>query len=162
MERENGFGVLSSLLTTKLCQPQPDLAAGTESPGDPSKIQQSVPDLSLTILIETLKFVGYRMDKPEDSVINNPLAYRILLVDMDFWRSAEPKVQKVYYEQFMMFGLHSKFHQFNTKRLLRMRRIHLSYCYNYELLAYLSRHHEEVARRTQRRDVHYRDVRILP
>ena len=122
MERENGFGVLSSLLTTKLCQPQPDLAAGTESPGDPSKIQPSVPDLSLTILIETLKFVGYRMDKPEDSVINNPLAYRILLVDMDFWRSAEPKVQKVYYEQFMMFGLHSKFHQFNTKRLLRMRR----------------------------------------
>lgn len=126
MERENGFGVLSSLLTTKLCQRQPNLAAGTESPGDLSKIQQSVLDLSLTILVEILKFVGYRMDKPEDSVINNPLAYRILLVDMDFWRSAEPKVQKLYYEQFMMFGLHSKFHQFNTKRLLRMRRI-LSY-----------------------------------
>lgn len=127
MERENGFGVLSSLLTTKLCQRQPDLAAGTASPGDISNIQQSVPDLSLTILMEILKFVGYRMDKPEDSVINNPLAYRILLVDMDFWRSAEPKVQKLYYEQFMMFGLHSKFHQFNTKRLLRMRRIFSSY-----------------------------------
>lgn len=122
MERENGFGVLSSLLTTKLCQLQPNLAAGPDPPGDLSKIPQSVPNLSLTVLVEILRFVGYRMDKPEDSVINNPLAYRILLVDMDFWRSAEPTVQKLYYEQFIIFGLHSKFHQFNTKRLLRMRR----------------------------------------
>ena len=134
MERENGFGVLSSLLTTKLCQRMPNLAAGTESPGDLSKIQQNVAHLSLTILVEILKFVGYRVDKPEDSVINNPLAYRILLVDMDFWRSAEPKVQKLYYEQFMMFGLHSKFHQFNTKRLLRMRRVLSSYDDTCELL----------------------------
>ena len=123
MERENGFGVLSSLLTTKLCQTQPSLAAGTESREDLSKIQQSVPNLSLTVLVEILRFVGYRMDKPEDSVINNPLAYRILLVDMNFWRGAESTVQKLYYEQFITFGLHSKFHQFNTKRLLRMRRI---------------------------------------
>lgn len=106
MERENGFGVLSTLLTTKLCQ---------------ADIQQSAPNLHLTVLAEILRFVGYRMDKPEDSVINNPLAYRILLIDMDFWRSAEPAIQKLYYEQFIVFGLHSKFHQFNTKRLLRMR-----------------------------------------
>lgn len=121
MERENGFGVLSALLTTKLCQGQSNVATGLESPRGLSKIQQSVPNLSLTVLAEILKFVGYRIDKPEDSVINNPLAYRILLVDMDFWRSAESAVQKLYYEQFTVFGLHSKFHLFNNKRLLRMR-----------------------------------------
>ena len=123
MERENGFGVLSALLTTKLCQGQSNMAAGPESPGGLSKIQRTDSNLSLTILAEILKFVGYRMDKPEDSVINNPLAYRILLVDMQFWRSAEPAVQKFYYEQFVVFGIQSKFHQFNTKRLLRMRRL---------------------------------------
>ena len=121
MERENGFGVLSSLLTTKLCQGQLNVAAAPESPRDLSTIQQSVPNLPLIALAEILKFVGYRTDKPENSVINNPLAYRILLVDMELWRSAEPAVQKLYYEQFIVFGLHSKFHHFNTKRLLRMR-----------------------------------------
>ena len=122
MERENGFGVLSALLTTKLSQGQSNIGTGPESPRALAKTQQAVPNLPLTILAEILKFVGYRMDKPEDSVINNPLAYRILLVDMDFWRSTEPAVQKLYYDQFIVFGLHSKFHQFNTKRLLRMRR----------------------------------------
>ena len=122
MERENGFGVLSALLSTKLSQGKYDDAVGPELPSHLSKPQESAPSLALTVLVEILEFVGYRMDKPEDSVINNALAYRILLVDMDFWRSAEPTVQKLYYEQFVVFGSRSKFHQFNTKRLLRMRR----------------------------------------
>ena len=109
MERENGFGVLSALLTTKLCQ-------------GPSEIADAH-SLPLAVLKEILRFIGYRIDKPEDSVINNALAYRILLVDMNIWRSAEPAVQKLYYEQFVVFGAHSKFHQFNTKRLLRMRKL---------------------------------------
>ena len=162
MERDNGFGVLSALLTTKLCQRHFDVTAQPQLPGEISNTEQNVPNLPLTILAEILKFVGYRIDNPEDSVINNPLAYRILLVDMDFWRSTDPAVQKVYYEQFVVFGVHSKFHQFNTKRLLRMRRFPLSYCYTYELLAYFSRHHEEVARCIERRNIHYRDFRILP
>ena len=157
MERDNGFGVLSTLLANKLCSGHFDAATGPELPRNLSKTQHNVPNLPLTVLAEILKFIGYRMDKPEDSVINNPLAYRILLVDMDFWRSAEPVVQKLYYEQFIVFGLHSKFHQFNTKRLLRMRRF-LSLCSNTcGLLTRSSRHHEEVARRTERRNVHYRD-----
>ena len=122
MERENGFGVLSALLSTKLSQGKYDDAAWPELPSDLSKTQQSVHSLPLTVLAEILKFVGYRLDKPEDSVINNALAYRILLVDMEFWRGAKPTVQKLYYEQFIVFGSLSKFHHFNTKRLLRMRR----------------------------------------
>lgn len=162
MERENGFGVLSSLLTTRLCQGQSNIATAPESPRGLPKIQQSVPDLPLIVLVEILKFVGYKTDMPEDSVINNPLAYRILLVDMTFWRSAEPAVQKLYYKQFITFGLHSKFHQFNTKRLMRMRRFFSSYDSTRSLLTCFSRYHEEVARRTQRRKIHYRVVRILP
>ena len=122
MERDNGFGVLSTLLTTKLCQKHIDVNAGPELPKGVSKTEQNVLNLPLAVLVEILKFVGYRMDKPEDSVINNPLAYRILLVDMDFWRTTDPTVQELYYDQFMVFGVHSKYHQFNTKRLLRMRR----------------------------------------
>ena len=41
---------------------------------------------------------------------------------MNFWRSTNSAVQKLYYEQFIVFGVNSKFHQFNTKRLLRMRK----------------------------------------
>lgn len=154
MERENGFGVLSSLLTTKLCQEKFQVAAAPASPQGLSKVSQMVPNLPLTVLAEILKFVGYRTDKPEDSVINNPLAYRILLVDMDFWRTAEPAVQKLYYEQFIVFGLHSKFRQFNTKRLLRMRRFLSSYGTCASLTCF-PRHHEEVAGSTQRRDFYY-------
>ena len=122
MERDNGFGVLSTLLTTKLCQAHFDVNAEPELPKGVSKIEQNVLNLPLAVLVEILKFVGYRMDMPEDSVINNPLAYRVLLVDMDFWRTTNPAVQKLYYEQFLVFGVHSIHHQFNMKRLLKMRR----------------------------------------
>lgn len=161
MERDNGFGVLSALLTTKLCQEHFNVTARPELPRGVSNIEQNVLNLPLTILAEILKFVGYRIDNPEDSVINNPLAYRILLVDMEYWRSTDPAVQKLYYEQFVVFGVHSKFHQFNTKRLLRMRRPSPLYDYAYGLLTYFSRHNEEVAGCIERRNIHYRDFRIL-
>ena len=158
MERDNGFGVLSALLANKLCSGHFDVATRPELSRNLSKTQHDVPNLPLTVLAEILKFIGYRMDKPEDSVINNPLAYRILLVDMDFWRSAETAVQKLYYEQFTVFGLHSKFHHFNTKRLLRMRGFLSLYSNTCGLLTCCSRHHEEVARCTERRNFHYRDL----
>ena len=153
MERENGFGVLSTLLTTKLCQGQLDSAPTLESPAGLSETQKTLPNVPLLVLMELLKFVGYRKDTPEDSVINNPLAYRILVVDMDFWRSAAPIVQNLYYDQFITFGLRSKFHQFNTKRLLRMRRLSCPNANTCGLLTCFSRHHEEMARCTQRRNI---------
>lgn len=133
MERENGFGVLSTLLSAKLNGSIADSATPLESPQTPASNQPSTPSMSLRVLGEILKFIGYRTDKPEDSVINNALAYRILLVDMDYWRSAEPSVQKVYYEQFIVFGIRSKFHAFNTKRLSRMREFYFKQCTDIEL-----------------------------
>ncbi len=123
MERENGFGVLSTLLNTKLASGTIDNPKLANSPTPPSSDQLSPSGFSLKILTQILKFVGYQVDKPEDSVIINPLAYRILLVDTENWRNAEPAVQKLYYEQFVSFALRSKFHQFNAKRLTRMRKL---------------------------------------
>ena len=123
MERENGFGVLSTLLNTKMASSTIDNPQTPNPPMPPSSDQLLPSELSLNILTKILKFVGYRVEKPEESVIINPLAYRILLVDNESWRNAEPPVQKLYYEQYVSFALRSKFHQFNAKRLARMREL---------------------------------------
>ena len=104
VERENGFGVLAGLLTIKMEQIDSE-------------------ELALGILDRILWFVGYDDIQPENSIINNPLAYRILLVDLDIWRSCSAKVQKRYYEQFAIFAKGSKHHHFNMKRLSRMRKV---------------------------------------
>ena len=122
MEREHGFGVLSALLSTKLSQvsarPSQSSGSPTQNPTD-HKVAHSLAMRALAVILE---FVGYQADRPEESVINNPLAYRILLVDMDYWRIADPAVQKIYYQQFTVFGVQSKSRVFNTKRLARMRK----------------------------------------
>lgn len=121
MERENGFGVLANLIAAKLDQGNSIDNNGIEFSARDSDYNKSRESLSLKILNLILDFLGYRAQKPEDSVINNPLAYRILLVDFDTWRTNTPLVQKLYYKQFEVFGVSSKYHQFNTKRLSRMR-----------------------------------------
>lgn len=126
MERENGFGVLGNLIAAKLGAATGRVPNGTQSPTVFRGDHQNLESLSLGIVALILKFVGYRIEKPEDSVIINPLAYRVLIVDFDLWRSAAPAVQKLYYEQFTDFGVNSKYHVFNTKRLSRMRPWHPS------------------------------------
>ena len=117
MERENGFGILANILTNKLMKF--DLHHESQNP-DPAPGDVSSTRPSFKILRLILEFVGYRADKTVESVINNPLAYRVLLVDLDIWRHSSSEVQKFYYKQFTTFAVHSKYHQFNTKRLSRM------------------------------------------
>ena len=121
MERENGFGVLSSLLSSKLSLGLKRTMGEVESLNGVSDDNQEYDRLPLEVLNLILEFIGYRQDKPEDSVINNPLAYRVLLVDSDIWRSTGPIVQMLYFRQFTVFGMSSKYHRFNAKRLSRMR-----------------------------------------
>lgn len=121
MERDNGFGVLANLLAAKLTTGNSRISNGDRSPAIVHGNNRSDELLCLDVLTLILNFVGYRKENPEDSVIDNPLAYRVLLVDFDLWRSAAPSVQMLYYEQFTAFGIKSKYHQFNTKRLSRMR-----------------------------------------
>lgn len=118
MEKDNGFGTLANLLRTKEARG----IVGEE------------------LLKLVLSFVGYNHTFPEyvashicenprtddfllrESIIINPLAYRILLVDFDMWRKADIETQKKYFAQFVTFGQGSKYHHFNSKRLYRMRK----------------------------------------
>ncbi|KAH0562402.1 hypothetical protein GP486_002903, partial [Trichoglossum hirsutum] len=121
MERENGFGILGTLLRGKMGAGA--IIAPNDS-GHHSVVEGAAEErdkLSFELLSLVLGFVGYRHDKPEESIIVNPLAYRILLVDFDMWRKTAPITQKQYYKQFAIFGNNSKFHHFNSKRLFRMR-----------------------------------------
>ncbi|KAL9101653.1 MAG: hypothetical protein Q9163_003109 [Psora crenata] len=119
MERENGYGILAHLLRKKLEK--------LVTLHDPRSKNVSLEEAarttepSMRVLTLILGFVGYRKDKLEESVINNLLAYRTLLVDLDVWQHSSPIVQKVYYEQFLTFIMISKYHRFNNKRLSRMR-----------------------------------------
>ena len=119
MERENGFGVLASLLTEKLEGGHLDSGAHGKQTSVHSEEDYEL--FALEMLSTVLEFTGYQKDSPTDSVINNPLAYRILIVDLDIWRRSPPSVQKLYYEQFATFGVGSKHRNFNAKRLARMR-----------------------------------------
>ncbi|KAL8899813.1 MAG: hypothetical protein Q9207_006001, partial [Kuettlingeria erythrocarpa] len=121
LERENGFAVLSNLIAEKLLTPfQESDSKNTDDAINISDTERN-DELALKVLTMILKFLGYRTDRPEHSVLNNPLAYRILLVDADLWRNMPLTVQKLYYEQFSAFGVHSKYHIFNAKRLSKMR-----------------------------------------
>ena len=120
MEKENGFGVLASLLTAKL----ENVPALDDKPNGQDAFDegQDHEELALKVLRRILDFIGYQAENPEDSIINNPLAYRTLLVDLDIWRISSPKVQRLYYEQFTTFATGSKHRNFNVKRLGRMRK----------------------------------------
>lgn len=73
------------------------------------------------ILTSILSFVGYDFTNPRRSCISNPLAYRVLIVDLECWRIAERSIQELYYEQFITFAATSQYHSFNNRRLYRMR-----------------------------------------
>lgn len=125
MERENGFGVLATLLANKL-EHFKKRASNQASPERLQEALQQHESFTLEVLSIVLGFIGYQPDHPRESVINNPLAYRVLLVDVDLWRNAAPSVQRLYYRQFSVFGVDSKYHYFNSKRLSKMRRNYAS------------------------------------
>ena len=120
MERDSGFGVLASLLTKKLDHLGAKLLNQAAPESLPEVLQQHEM-FTLEVLTIMLRFIGYQPERLRESVINNALAYRILLVDVDTWRNAAPSVQRLYYSQFSIFGKDSKYHYFNTKRLSKMR-----------------------------------------
>ncbi|CAK7567360.1 MAG: Beige protein-like 1 [Sporothrix epigloea] len=130
MERDNGYSILSMLLRAKLSTgsqlPLSTLtmtapSTSESSGGKPNQASGDWQGTSFQMLKLVLSFVGYDHKNPVDSLIINPLAYRILLVDFDTWRTAPIETQRLYYEQFDTFAAMSKFHQFNSRRLLRMR-----------------------------------------
>ena len=120
MERENGYAILGALIRGKIGS---GTVVASKGASETSNVTSEERDqLGFQLLSLVLEFVGYNHLKPEESFIINPLAYRILLVDFDMWRKTAPITQRLYYKQFITFGVNSKFHQFNSRRLFRMRK----------------------------------------
>lgn len=120
MERDNGYAILSMLIRAKLGYGIS--ASDSQSQSWRLTLTNETRDkLSFQLLSLVLSFVGYNHAEPIESFIVNPLAYRILLIDPDTWRKSAPITQELYYKQFVTFAVKSKHHQFNSKRLLRMR-----------------------------------------
>ncbi|RBR07387.1 hypothetical protein FVER53590_00209 [Fusarium verticillioides] len=118
IEKDNGYGILAMLLRVKLGY---DRSSGHSTV---TRLQVSNEDrdrLAFQLLSLILGFVGYNHTEPMESFIINPLAYRILLIDLDIWRKSAPRIQELYYKQFVTFAVKSKYHEFNSRRLIRMR-----------------------------------------
>ncbi|EAW12708.1 Beige/BEACH domain protein [Aspergillus clavatus NRRL 1] len=118
MERENGYGVLASILRDKVGLGNASALSRVSSVCSNAEERST---LALQLLRLTLGFVGYDFEHPNQSIITNPLAYRVLLVDLDIWRLGEMSLLDLYYSQFCIFAGQSNFRRFNAKRLSRMR-----------------------------------------
>ncbi|KAL5338553.1 hypothetical protein BJX70DRAFT_398500 [Aspergillus crustosus] len=120
MEKENGYGILATLLREKLGWSWGSSPASTKLASVCSNNEQRSA-LSLELLRLTLSFVGYDFEQTNRSIITNPLAYRVLLVDLEIFRYGELALVELYYSQFRVFASESQFRRFNSKRLARMR-----------------------------------------
>jgi hypothetical protein len=121
MERDNGYGILALLLREKLGFPQGN-QSGIPRTSTVCSDNRERSVLAIDLLRLILIFVGYNFEHPNKSMITNPLAYRVLLVDLDIWRFGEPSLLQMYYFQFSAFATESKHRRFNAKRLSRMRK----------------------------------------
>lgn len=120
MERDNGFAALAGILRDKI-----SIDAGVSMPkrngddnADGGEANGNSLDYELLQLI--LRALGYDETNVAESIIINPLAYRVLLIDYDTWRRGSLPTQKLYFRQFVHFAQSSKHHIFNVKRLMRM------------------------------------------
>ncbi|KAK9463814.1 uncharacterized protein V1516DRAFT_668782 [Lipomyces oligophaga] len=99
LERVHGYAILANIIKLK-----------------------QVPGIVNKRLLEiVLEFVGFNFKHQNQSLLICPVAYKTLIVDYDIWRNADSDTLKLYFEQFIVFGVGSKFHAYNSKRLNRMR-----------------------------------------
>ncbi|KAF2203647.1 beach-domain-containing protein [Delitschia confertaspora ATCC 74209] len=120
METTNGFAILAEVIRQKFGSSTSNTASRKSSEIDMSPDKRE--SLLSELLQVLLRFVGYVKENTADSLIINPLAYRVLLVDLDlFRRSTSIETQKLYYSQFISFAKGSKHHHYNVKRFSRIR-----------------------------------------
>ncbi|KAF2236002.1 beach-domain-containing protein [Viridothelium virens] len=120
MEKEHGFGILACLLRDKMGLFSTNVSSFGKA--EPIHIQGGEWDAFTQELLQIiLKFVGFNEQRPEESMLVNALAFRVLLVDFDTWRRTGIETQKLYYSVFGILVDGSKYHNFNARRLARMR-----------------------------------------
>ncbi|KAF2770705.1 beach-domain-containing protein [Teratosphaeria nubilosa] len=123
VEKDNGYGMLAMTIRDKLgFESILASSVATKRPLAMLTLQdrQSTP---LPVLEQILDFIGYNKLKPEDSMIVNPMAYRVLLLDFDTWRRCDAATQKLYYQQFIHFVNHNRHQVWNQGRLNKMRAV---------------------------------------
>lgn len=121
MERDGGYAILAMLLKEKLSSPSQTNGEGVKSGAAIPSSRLDRSGLSMRILKSILSFSGYDAENLTKSVINNPLAYKVLIADSSLWRCGPPPVQELYFHQFLVFAEQSEYKRFNLKRLSRMR-----------------------------------------
>ncbi|KAK5170308.1 beige protein-like 1 [Saxophila tyrrhenica] len=122
MEKGSGFGILAGLIREKLGFESGAPAATTRKSAGMLSLEDRQ-NMPIELLQLVLDFVGYDATRQENSMIVNPMAYRVLLVDFDTWRRCDVETQKLYYEQFVHFVTQNRHSAFNLKRLVRMRAV---------------------------------------
>jgi hypothetical protein len=146
MERENGYGILAVLLREKFGLPSSFQHILSKVPAVCSS-PQNRNELAMELLLLILRFVGYDFEHPKRSIVTNPLAYRVLLVDLDIWRLCDAALLEIYFSQFVTFCTDSHHHRFNSRRLSRMRK-HLNHILWVEVaILTISRDYQKVTRR---------------
>ncbi|SMY22914.1 unnamed protein product [Zymoseptoria tritici ST99CH_1A5] len=121
MEKGHGFSLLAVLIREKLgleVGSGPQLSTRRPATMLSLEDRQSLP---LELLELVLRFVGYDKSRPDESLLINPIAYRILVVDFDTWRRSDMETQTLYWTQFTAFITGNRNFAFNQKRFIRMR-----------------------------------------
>ncbi|OQN95747.1 hypothetical protein B0A48_17937 [Cryoendolithus antarcticus] len=122
MEKGHWFGVMAVIIREKLGfetgASSANATSRKPSPPLPLEDRQTVP---LELLQLILEFLGHDKTSPENSMIVNPMGYRVLIIDFDTWRRCDTSTQQLYYAQFAHFVTRNKHQAFNHKRLTRMR-----------------------------------------
>ncbi|KAI9493852.1 hypothetical protein BDB00DRAFT_938645 [Zychaea mexicana] len=73
--------------------------------------------ITVDMMEELLMFIGKDPLHPEESLINNPFAYRYVILNFEVWKKTSVDVQKAHLDQFTLFLRSSKRRHFNLKRL---------------------------------------------
>ena len=122
MEKDHGYGIIAWLLREKLGIPAPSSWHVPSRSTIIFKNTQEKDEMALRLLKAVLSFVGYNDQHPDRSLLVNPMAYRVFLVDFDTWRVATLRSQKLYYQQLVDFLKSNSNSSFNAKRFGRMRK----------------------------------------
>jgi hypothetical protein len=157
MEQRNGFAVLAEVLRQKIGFAMGGLV--TRNPSSLDIAPEQCETFVMQLLQIILRFVGYDEHEPTESLIINPLAYRVLLVDLEIWRRATSlETQKLYYLQFVQFARGSKHHHYNAKRFHRIRTYRLV---NYLSSLILCRGGQATYRCSKRRELHTANLQTV-
>jgi len=85
---------------------------------------EDISDQGMSSLLHlVLQFVGINTESPESSMLINPLAYRIMILDCMLWNRPFVKCQQMYYQHFITLLETSRYRRFNTRRLSKMREL---------------------------------------